>query len=61
MYRKIIQQLIDWKEFAKKYYNYPECFSGHVRLDLGCISILKKNDDNLWEILKVNLNSLQHL
>lgn len=43
--------------YARKYHNYPECFSGHIPLDLGYISILKKID-NKWEIIKVNENSL---
>jgi len=46
-------------EIAKKYYNYPDSFSGYVQLDLGCVSILKKdNTNNQWEILKVNSNNL---
>lgn len=39
--------------FARKYHHYPENFSGHVPLDLGCVSILRETDNN-WEILKVN-------
>lgn len=39
--------------FARKYHNYPENFSGHIPLDLGCVSILKEKDGR-WEILKVN-------
>lgn len=45
-------------EFARKYYNYSNNFSGYVQLDLGCISILKRNTINHWEILKVNSNNL---
>jgi broad specificity phosphatase PhoE len=40
--------------FARKFHNYPENFSGHVPLDLGCISILRKTDNDNWEIVKVN-------
>jgi broad specificity phosphatase PhoE len=41
-------------EFAKRYYNYPQNFSGHIPLDLGYSSILFKEIDNNWKILKVN-------
>lgn len=46
-------------EFAKKYYNYPANFSGYIQLDLGHFSILVRNNDNSWKILKVNSNSLE--
>lgn len=39
--------------YARKYHNYPTNFSGHIPLDLGCVSILRQYD-NKWEILKVN-------
>ncbi len=39
--------------FARRYHNYPENFSGHIPLDLGCVSILKEQN-GCWEILKVN-------
>jgi broad specificity phosphatase PhoE len=45
-------------EFARKHYNYPTNFSGYVQLDLGYISLLKKDKDNNWEILKVNSKDL---
>lgn len=42
--------------FARKYHHYPENFSGHVPLDLGCASIIREMNNN-WEILKVNEKS----
>lgn len=39
--------------FARKYHNYPNYFSGHIPLDLGCVSVLSERD-NIWEIVKVN-------
>jgi broad specificity phosphatase PhoE len=45
-------------EFSRKYYNYPSDFSGYVQLDLGYISLLKKDEENNWEILKVNEKDL---
>jgi len=45
-------------EFARKYYNYPTNFSGYVQLDLGYISLLKRDKDNNWEIFKVNSKDL---
>lgn len=41
-------------EFAKKYHNYPTVFSGHILLDLGFVSVLKKEKNDTWKILKVN-------
>lgn len=43
--------------FAKAYYNYPVNFSGHVPLELGHISLLKKEVAGNWRILKVNCRS----
>lgn len=39
--------------FARKYHKYPENFSGHIPLDLGCVSILREKN-GVWKILKVN-------
>lgn len=44
-------------DFAKKYHNYPENFSGHIPLELGCISVIKEIEDNNWAIIKVNEES----
>jgi|GEM_PF-2313634 len=41
-------------EFAKKYYSYPTIFSGHILLDLGNVSVLKREENGAWKILKVN-------
>lgn len=41
-------------DFARKYHNYPQNFSGHITLDLGYISVLKATEDNNWKIIKVN-------
>jgi len=41
-------------EFAKKYHNYPTLFSGHVLLDLGNVTALKREENGTWKILKVN-------
>ena len=43
--------------FARKYHNYPDYFFGHISLDLGCVSIIRKIS-NKWEIFKVNENSI---
>jgi broad specificity phosphatase PhoE len=44
-------------ELARKYYKYPENFSGHVPLDLGRLSLTERTDDNNWKIVKVNCKS----
>src|SRR5205085_4580294 len=44
-------------EFAKKYYNYPRTFSGHILLDLGRLSLIERTSSNKWKILKVNCKS----
>lgn len=44
-------------EFAKRYYNYPTNFSGHILLDLGKLSLVETTSDNKWKILKVNCKS----
>lgn len=41
-------------DFARRYHNYPQNFSGHIPLDLGYVSLLKETDDNNWKIIKVN-------
>jgi broad specificity phosphatase PhoE len=41
-------------EFAKKYHRYPTIFSGYIYLELGNVSVLKREDNGIWKILKVN-------
>lgn len=50
-------------EFAKRFYNYPQDFSGHVPLDLGYASILIKENISGWKFLKVNseISSIKEL